>query len=160
MYDGTEQEKYLDGLQAQRDDTRHNERNGGGEPPRIDLRGGIWAIVGVLLPLCRHSLPHTDSYGGCRARSDVLRQAGRSISLGGRGFWCEDRIPGDMAAMDRVDDMVSYGADVRCGIYRIHWYGLRDRCVARLEQALHAHRSARHILDSDVDSYARLELGR
>lgn len=65
-----------------------------------------------------------------------------------------------MAAMDRVDDMVSYGADVRCSIYRIHWYGLRDRCIARLEQALHAHYRIGYLLDSDVDSYARLELGR
>lgn len=122
-YYANENDKHLS---AERDDARHNERNGGGEPTRTGNRGDIWHYIGVLLSFCRNCIPR--AYGTCRrrARCNVRQQAGWRIPLGGRGVWRTCGVSGNMVAVDTIDDMVSYGADIWRGehsFYRYEPYG-------------------------------------
>ena len=119
-------------------DTGNYERDCRSESARTARRGGLRTFVGILLPVCSHRVPDPDGDGRRRTGRDVRRQAGRRIPLGRRSLRRTHGIPRNLAAMDRIDDLVSDGADLRRRVDRVHRHERHAQRAAGLEQGLHA----------------------
>ena len=147
-------------VQTECHDTCDYERDGRSESARTACRGGLRTFVGVLLPVRCNRVPHPDGHGRRRAGRDVLRQTGRRLPLGRRGLRSPHGIPGHLAPMDRIDDLVPHGADLRSRVDRLHRHERRARRGAGLEQGLHALHGAGHLLARHVHRAQGPRMGR
>ena len=148
------------GIQAQRSDARHHERHGGRQSARPAGRSGLRPFIGLLLPLRGDRLPDPHLAGGGRTGGDVRRQAGRRLPLGGRSLRSAHGLSGHLAAMDRIDDLVPHGADLRRRVDRLHRIEPTCGHDPGVEQDLHAGGGAGHLLAGYLHLAQRSGLGR
>lgn len=159
-YYGCEKSYNQHRVQIECDDTCNYEHHCRSKSARSSRRSGLWLIVGILLPVRRSRLPDPDGHGGCGAGGHVLRQTGRCIPLGRRSVRRTHGISRHLASVDRIDDLVPDGTDLRRRIDRLYRHERNVRHVTCVEQGLHANSRIGYLLGRNTRFSERHGLGR